>query len=187
MRAIIFVLFFICLVSSETYAAPYPAAGSSALVSIDKGLFLLTKGFTVRAKSPEWSLQNSGDEEEQANYRLQKKNSHTASLSLRSEMLKTELSLESYAKRWMKDYANYGFDMLGTKPFQQNQQSRGLVVDLFHKKSDQQLRQVLFMRGKRVVIFTCKDTKKNFTSTLESCNEVAKTFQWSNLNRQKAF
>jgi hypothetical protein len=187
MRVIIFLLFAICLVSSETYAAPYPAAGSSALVSIDKGLFLLTKGFSVRAKSPEWALQNSGDNEETAIYRLQRKNSDTAILALRSEVLKTELSLEAYAKRWMKDYTNYGFDLLGTKPFRQNQQSRGLVVDLFHKKSDQQLRQVLFMRGKRVVIFTCKDTKKNFTSTLESCNEVAKSFQWSNLNHQKSF
>ena len=60
-------------------------------------------------------------------------------------------------------------------------------IDLFHKKSDQQVRQVLFMRGKRVVTFTCKDTKKSFAATLNGCNEIAKSFQWSELNRQKSF
>jgi hypothetical protein len=188
MREIIFPLFFIFFVSTNVYASPYPAAGSSALVSIDKGLFLLTKGFSVKAKSNLWNLQSPLFESEgTAEYRLEKIGSESAQLSLRSETLRSELRLESYAKRWMKDYSNYGFDILGTKQFQQSPKSRGLVIDLTHKKSNQQLRQVLFMQGKNVVVLTCKDLRKNFTATLEKCNEVGRSFQWAEISPQKSF
>ena len=103
------------------------------------------------------------------------------------ETLRTEMTLENYTKKWIRDYSNYGFDVLGSQTFALNG-SKALVVDLFHKKSEQQMRQVLFLKNKKVVTLTCRDQQKTFEQTLIGCNQISKSFEWTdNLNAQKAF
>lgn len=128
------------------------------------------------------SLQNENDF--QARY--MRPNSTSGSLAVRIETLKSDLTLESYTKKWMRDYTSYGFEVLGTNSFQQNG-AKGLVIDLVHKKADYQLRQVLFLKNKRVVILTCRDQQKKFQQTLIGCNQISRTFEWSNSNRAAAF
>ena len=188
-----FVLLNVLLLASSTYASPFPATASSALIAPEKGFFFLAKGFALKAPGDKWQLTEPLNSDEaaptakSASFRFKKVDSGTASLSIRLETLRADLTLENYAKRWMKDYSNYGFDLLATKEFTESQ-ARGLVIDLFHKKTEQQVRQVLFMKDRKIVLFTCKDGRKNFTATVLGCNQVAKSFQWNDLpNRQKSF
>lgn len=179
------VLFSIFSASALTYAAPYPATGSSLLVAPEMGLFWKRHGFQLKTGATGWIL-GTPVEGEEPEVHYDKPGKPTASLTVRSEMLKTDLSLENYTKRWMKDYSNYGFDLLGTQTFFQNG-SKALVVDLIHRKTEQQLRQVLFLKNKKVVILTCKDLQKSFEQTLNDCNQISKSFEWAEINRQTTF
>lgn len=174
-------LFVISLVTLQAYGSPHPAVGTSALVSPEKGLFFQRYGFLLKTEQSGWTLATPSDQVTYVNPK-----SETGSLSVRTETLRIEMTLENYAKRWMKDYPNFGFDVLGTKAFGLNK-ARGLVVDLSHKKSGQQLRQILFLKDKKVVILTCKDQSAKFEATLQGCNQIAKSFQWSEITAPKAF
>ncbi len=179
-------LFAAFLVPSLLYAAPHPGMGSSLLVSPEKGLFWKRQGFSLQAGASGWELASPSDEDN-TKVRYLRPASASASLAVQIENLKTELTLENYAKKWMRDYVSYGFDVLGTQAFAQNN-AKGLVVDLVHKQSDQQLRQILFLKNKRVVILTCRDQQKTFAQTLVGCNQISKSFEWSeSTSRQKAF
>jgi hypothetical protein len=86
----------------------------------------------------------------------------------------------------MKDYSLYGFDLLGSKVFTQAGQ-RSLVIDLVQRKKKQQMRQVLFLKNKKVGVLTCQDTAAKFSATLSDCNQVARSFEWTETIRPKAF
>lgn len=169
---------------SAAYSAPHPGTGSSALVSAEKGLFLSAKGFRLGAEKTGWIFSLSKDDNEEA--RLVDPNNSKASLSLKMDSLKTDMSLESYSKRWMKDYSSYGFDVMGAKPFQQNGQ-RGLVIDLVHRLTKKQMRQALFVKNKKAVVLTCLDEKSGFEKTLTQCNQIIKSFQWLDESNHATF
>lgn len=177
-------LFAVLSLMSHAYAAPHPGAGSSALVSSEKGLFLSAKGFKLGAEKTGWLFSLSKADNEEA--RLIDPTNPNASLSLKMDQLRADLSLESYSKRWMKDYSSYGFDVMGAKPFQQNGQ-RGLVIDLVHRLTKKQMRQALFVKNKKAVVLTCLDEKATFATTLNQCNQIIKTFEWNGSPTQSTF
>lgn len=164
------------LVNSIAYASPHPGIGSSGLVAPDRGLFWAREGFILNSGQTGWSLTEAEEAKDQVTYMANNKSK--GSLSVKVDKLKVEQSVEAYAKKWMKDYINYGFELLGTQTFQQHN-SQGLVIDFDHKKSFQQIRQILFLKSKTAVILTCTDDKKQFLKTLQGCNEIAKSFTWT--------
>lgn len=101
-----------------------------------------------------------------------------ATFSLRLEDLKRVRPLETNARRWVKDYLHYGFDLLGTKTFQENGQ-RGFVADLYHREKQTQIRQIVYQRGNQLAILTLSSPKKDFEKALSDFNSVAREFQWS--------
>lgn len=172
-------------------AAPAPGAGSSVLVSPLAGLFYSARGFTLSAPA-EWTIDSkfkdlenndstNANEIEIAYLNPRLPNSR---VSVKTNTLKSELSLEAYAKKWMKDYSSYGFDVLGAKTFFSNS-AKGLVVDLVHRKQGQQLRQVIFLKKKTAVTLTCLDKIENFDASLTTCNQILKTFAWKGLPSTK--
>ena len=136
----------------SAHSSPFPALGSSALVAPEKGLFYISKGFNL--SNPD-SL-----------------------VKVKTDTLKNNLSLEDYAKKWMKDYSQYGFDLLGSRSFKENE-ARGIVVDLYHKKTQTQMRQTIFLKEKNVVILTCINEKSEFAKILAQCNQTIKSFSWT--------
>ncbi|PIS09753.1 MAG: hypothetical protein COT73_13000 [Bdellovibrio sp. CG10_big_fil_rev_8_21_14_0_10_47_8] len=183
-------LFALLLIKSVGYASPMPATGSSALVAPQNGLFLAIRGFELKTEKTNWifatpktvKFQNQDSDNKEPwtdlELRMIKPDVATASFFVKTDVLKADLSLENYAKRWMKDYPQYGFEILGTRAFSQNS-TRGLLIDLFHRKSNEQVRQVLFLKDRQAVIMTCKDTKTSFNKTLSDCNQVVKSFAWT--------
>ncbi len=164
-------------------ASPMPAMGSSILVNPEKGFFFAAKGFVLAAPAA-WKFEKSPENREGLNDQDEfaviytYPSIPTLRLSLKTDSLKSNMSVEAYAKKWMKDYTSYGFDVLGAKTFASNQ-NKGLVVDLLHKKQGTQLRQVIFVKNRTAVTMTCLDQQKTFNSHLQECNEIIKTFSWS--------
>jgi hypothetical protein len=175
LKALIFTLLFPCLTPFLAMASPFPGVGA-ALLKPQSGLFLISHGFHLSIADG-WIA----DED----LRFSSTADPNAKFSIKEENLSADTSLEAYAKKWMKDYASYGFDFLGSRPFVNrnpgNKITKGLVVDLLHKASDKQLRQVIFLNKKQAVVLTCVDQKENFSRLLGDCNRMIRSFQWVNL------
>ena len=102
----------------------------------------------------------------------------TASLTVRVDKLEKEQALDKYIQKWMKEYPKYGFDVLNSRAFTENKQ-KGYFLDLLNKDSGKQLRQVVFLKQKKAVILTCRDKAASFKDTLKTCNQIVRTFAWT--------
>lgn len=179
MRLILFS--FISLSAFVAAAAPYPATSSSILTSPERGLAFLQKGFLVKTAGTEWVPVNpeKGSESLLDTIRFEPKDAkQTGSLSIRTDKILSTASLELYAKKFMRDYPNYGFDVLSSKPVKLNENS-GLLVDMVSRTKNKQLRQLILKQNNQVAILTCLDEKENFNKTLSSCNQIMKSFEWT--------
>lgn len=176
--------------ASHLFAAPFPGMGSSILVSSEVGAFLTIHGYSLSTQGTDWvptSRDEPGIEENKLQALHFRLSSHSSSLSnlekdsatlgLSLDEMATPLRLEQYAKRWIREYGQFGFEILGSQSLLLGGQE-SIVLDLFHKVKNQQLRQVLIKNQKKVAVFTCRDQKENFSTTLPICNRVIKSFRW---------
>lgn len=167
-------------------AAPYPATSSSALTNPDKGLYFLHKGFTLKTEGTNWvPTANSESLLDTIRFSSKEKNSKEGSLSIRTDKVPKTASLDLYARKWMRDYPNYGFEVLSAKNFNLNG-SQALVVDMLSRAKNKQIRQLILKNEDRVAILTCVDNKETFAKSLENCNRIMKSFTWNSLETQKS-
>ena len=104
-------------------------------------------------------------------------NNQTAQLTVRKDELGQQKNLEVYAKKWMREYPQYGFEILTTK----NMHLGGgdaLLIDLVHRAKSQQIRQLVLHKNKKIVILTCLDEISKFRSTVSECNQMMTSFSW---------
>lgn len=182
-----FLLIILSLTSNWSSASPTPGQGSSLLADKEQGYFLNSLGFTLKTTGTHWNLESVSNDPSVQTPRLVYRDDADALMSVHSDKLASELSLESYAKKWIRDYNHYGFEVLGSKAFtlgnnKKTEFTRGFVVDLIHKKISRQMRQVIFLKTKNVVILTCQNKKDQFSQTLADCNQIAKSFEWTDFN-----
>ncbi len=174
--------FILLLVAMTTYsfAAPIPATSSSMLVSKHRGLYISKHNFKIHADNTLW--ENTGSPIENSNILTvfqepQQNKIFRAGLTVRTDQLKKRMSLTKYMNKWKKDYIRFGFNILKHKKVKINNQS-AFLLDLYNSNSKRQLRQLVFLKGKRSVILTCRGEKENFKTTVKSCNTIFKNFQW---------
>ena len=149
-------------------AAPHPMTSTSMWTDPNK--FLFYSNLPYRLSLPENSGLGINGEFTFHN--------QTASLLVKIIELPTNQSLESFSKKWIKDYSSLGFSILGSQSFAQDGMS-GLVVDIFHRDHKKQLRQVLLKGNHQIAILTCQDDEKQFKDTLKICNQITKSFEWN--------
>ena len=169
------------LTSLSVNAAPMPATATSKLVAPQLGIFRSPLGFEISGGKSGWAhAQAPANNKFIATlYRGQKgSKNETASLTVRVDKLNHEIALDKYIAKWMKEYPKYGFDVLNSRAFSENKQ-KGYFLDLLNKDSGKQLRQVVFLKQKRAVILTCRDKKETFQASLKDCNEIVRTFAWT--------
>lgn len=166
----------ICAVTSlSAFAAPIP--GGTA-VKPQLGVYKSPVGYEIAAATSTWKMAPTPKSNSfiVSMYTPVKKSE--ASLTLRIDKLNQEMSLQAYVERWKKEYPKYGFDVLGSKSFEQNSMM-GYAIDLIQKDTRKEMRQVVFMKNKKAMVMTCKDREENFRSTLIACNQIMRTFKWT--------
>lgn len=170
-------------VQNSAFAAPMPATSTSKLVAPNLGLFRSPLGFEINAGDSGW-IHSQGPRESkfvQTVYRAPEKASGEknarASLTVRVDKLEKAIPMPKYVQRWQKEYPKYGFDVLGSKPFNQGKMN-GYVLDLLNREQQKQIRQVVFMKKNAAVILTCRDDAATFKDTLKGCNQIIRTFDW---------
>ncbi len=164
-------------------AAPMPATSTSQLVAPQLGIFRSPLGFEINAGGTGWVHGQAPSDSEyiQTVYRAPKEVGATkpaASLTVRVDKLDKPIAMERYIQRWKKEYPKHGFDVLGSKPFTENK-TKGYVLDLLNRDSNKQVRQVVFMKETSAIILTCRDESKTFRDTLKGCNQIIRTFSWT--------
>lgn len=171
-------LILITLLASQAFAAPHPATSTSALTSPEKGLYFLHKGFSLKTEGSKWVPVANVDTLLDTVRFASPENSKTGSLSIRTDKVAKDASLDLYTRKWMRDYPNYGFEVLATKKFTLNG-SPALLVDMLSRSKNKQIRQVVLKNEDRVAIMTCLDDKESFSSSLVQCNQIMKSFTWT--------
>ena len=162
-------------------AAPMPSA--TKLVEPKLGIFRSPQGFKIGTGESGWIHSEVPKNSKYVStiYKspaLPGSKKETAALTVRVDKLEKEMSIDKYVQRWMKEYPKYGFDVLGSKTFVQGK-DKGYFLDLLNRDSGRQLRQVVFLKKQKAVILTCRDQKATFNAALKSCNQIVKTFQWT--------
>lgn len=171
-------------------AAPFPG---ESLLRPQSGKFWSQRGFTLGTAGTSWKLDEKSTlgpldwrevhaQLEGATY------SHaqfpTARLRVEVEDLKGKATLESYTKRWVKDYYQYGFKILANKPMKLNGVPT-VVYDLLSRTQDVQIRQIIQVNRGRAVVLTCSDERLNFAKSVPACNSIAGKLEWSELSPTK--
>jgi hypothetical protein len=170
-----------CLFTWTAAAAPMPGAGSSALVARKPGLFFSGKGFRLDAADTAW-VQAPTPKKIPSLVAVYKAplpiDGQQPALTVRVDDLRRSQGLRSYVKRWMQDYSRFGFDVLTAKPVKVGE-AQAFLLDIVSRETKKQLRQVVFMRNKTAVILTCRDQRQSFAKTVQDCNQIIKSFQWT--------
>lgn len=174
MKTLLFILLQSALIA---VAAPHPATSTSALTAPEKGLYFLHKGFSLKTEGTTWVPVANVDTLLDTVRFAPREMAKGGSLSIRTDKVSKEATLDLYTRKWMRDYPNYGFEVLATKKFSLNG-SPALLVDMLSRSKNKQIRQVVLKNNDRVAIMTCLDDKESFTKSLVQCNQIMKSFAW---------
>ncbi|NQY99351.1 MAG: hypothetical protein HRT45_01620 [Bdellovibrionales bacterium] len=163
-------------------AAPHPATSSSFVVGADSGRYFSENGFKVSLGKSKWQKAAPPKSFQTIEVIFKGPQSNTGevapSLTVRRDDLKQPMGLERYVKQWRKDYPRFGFNILNSQRVTVGA-NIGFMLDLVHAETSNQLRQVVFVKDRQAVIFTCRDKKASFRQSLSDCNEIVRTFKWT--------
>lgn len=169
--------------ATAALAAPYPATSSSVLTDPAKGVFFHGFGFRLNNLEPTWAAVPSIGQEVFDSVRFEPRTGGgDSTLSIRMDRLPEKSNLETYARKWMRDYPTYGFDVRGTKTLTLGG-GRALLIDMIQKSKNRQLRQVILQKDEKVAILTCMDDQSAFAATLHACNRLIRGFEWADDSR----
>jgi hypothetical protein len=163
------------------WAAPIPGTSTSGLMSAKPGIFYSEHGFTLDAGKSTW-IQSEAPKDIPALATLyvapKSPSGSQASLSVRVDQLKQDLSVRHYVKQWMKDYPKLGFQVLDSKPVKVNGQN-AFLIDVFQREMGRQLRQVIFVKNRVAVVLICRDSQNTFDESAKVCTNIVRTFRWN--------
>ena len=179
-RTCLLSLIFVLLGPVITWAAPFPGMASSALSEVSDRFFNSDKGFHVSGQEANWRV--SIDAEDSFTLaRLQprepKFEDDVPTLTLRLDKLEEVTSIENYARRWMRDFPNYGFEITSSRRFKHSDND-AILIDLRHTRNERHLRQVIFTKDEKAVILTCSGDKRGLSAVLADCNKIIRSFRW---------
>ncbi len=165
----------------SAWSAPHPGTSSSFLIGQDNGRFISQHGFLLNAAGTHWQHQHTPKNIKNIETMYLSQNSiggMKASLTVRVDDLSRTTSLGAYMQKWARDYHRFGFDILNSQKVKVGSY-KAHMIDLIHKPSSKQLRQVVFFRNQKAVVFTCRDNRQTFLKSLKSCNEIIRSFRWA--------
>ncbi len=165
----------IFVLSSQAFAAPIPGGTS---VKPQLGIYKSPVGYEIAAATSSWKMAPTPKSNSFIVGMFTPNKKSEASLTLRLDKLSQDMSLQAYIERWKKEYPKYGFDILGSKSFEQNSMV-GYALDLIQRDTRKEMRQVVFLKNKKAMVMTCKDREENFRATLKDCNQIMRTFKWT--------
>jgi len=181
MKILVLIAFNLLFYSHIIIAAPIPTTGSSIVNSPQWNTAFLQMGFTLKNVSNDWIFLNNSNSKIALNHEISlglRTLSNTARLHLKTETFKAKISVESYVKKFLRDYNQYGFELLSSKTMTLNN-SNVVVVDLMQKNKSTQSRQIFFNHKDKILTATCIDKSDFFQMTSSMCNQLLNNLTWN--------
>lgn len=174
-------IFLSLLFSISLQAAPFPTTGSSVVNSPKWNTAFSQMGFSFKLVSDEWVfLDNPAQNRMPANPQIDmgfKTLSESARLSLKTETYRGKVNLEAYAKKYLRDYNQYGFEVISSRSIKINN-IPAVVIDLMQKNKLTQSRQIFLGAGEKITIASCIDKAELFSLTSNMCNQLINNYAW---------
>lgn len=162
------------------WAAPHPMAGSSIINKPTQNLAFSMMGFKVSSVPENWTYK-SGVTDTDVSIEMGPQDPQSkASLSFHIENITKKTSLEQYVRQYLRDYNQYGFEVIGLQSIKKNVVP-SVIVDLTQKNKQTRSRQVFFLQNQKVVVASCIDRFENFDKTVYTCNQILGSFQWTSI------
>lgn len=165
---------FILQVNRQAVAAPHPASGSSLLNTVQNSVVFSQLGFDLKNIPHDWQLQSPLETS-----LLEIGPKDKTVLSFRTEPITTDINLEKYVRQYLRDYNQYGFEVMGLQSLAKTKNNT-VVVDLIQKNKAVKSRQVFYKKNNEILLATCLDIFENFDRTINICNQVLNTLSWKN-------
>lgn len=175
MRKSLFFFFSITFSTLILKASPHPTTASSNINQIQSGQIFSQMGFKLNFVPPTWTW---GDRDIQKNqFELKHQ---TSRLSFNFEETKSPVDLENFIKKYLRDYHQFGFDIVGQDTQKINKKTVSVVLDLRQKNNKTYSRQIFFQNGKKIVTATCIDRSDTSEQSLIECQKILNSFTWIN-------
>lgn len=148
--------------------------------SLSRGLYVSNEGFEINPQKTSWIKSAAPDDlknKVEALFRIKDQKS-SSTFTIRVDKDTPYKTLKEYSHKWLKNYGQFGLEVLGSQYFKTKNDDDGFVVDISNTSSQKKLRQVIFFRNSKAVILTCMDQETAFKDTLKACNDLIKTFSW---------
>lgn len=166
------------LFSNLVWSAPHPMAGSSMINKPSTNLAFSMMGFKVDGIPSDWTYKSGFDDAAMSIEIGPQDEKSKASLNFQIETIKKKMSLEQYVRQYLRDYNQYGFEVVGLQTVKKTASS-SVIVDLTQKNKQTRSRQVFFLQDQKVIVASCLDTFEKFDRTVFTCNQILGSFQWT--------
>lgn len=174
---IFFISLLFAFIPSKSFAAPLPLTGSSLINQLQSGVVLGQLGFKVQNFPADWQLKTTL-ESETMSLEMGPPDPHSkAVLSFKSDTVSIKTNLENYVRHYLRDYNQYGFEVIGLQSLKQPGLN-SVIVDLNQKNKVTRSRQVFYKKDDKIVTATCIDDFDKFSKTILTCNSIFESFQW---------
>lgn len=158
--------------------APHPMAGSSMINAPNSNIAFSMMGFKVGQIPSDWTYKTTLEDSNMAIEIGSKDEKSKAALNFHIETVAKKTSLEQYVRQYLRDYNQYGFEVVGLLSMKKNA-IPSVVVDLTQKNKKTRSRQVFFIQDQKVVVASCLDQFESFDKTVFICNQILSSFQWT--------
>lgn len=160
------------------WSAPHPMAGSSVINAPTNSLAFSMMGFKVDSIPKDWTYKSGIDDSAMSIELGPRDEKSKATLSFHIETVPKKTSLEQYVRQYLRDYNQYGFEVVGLQSMKKNVVP-SVIVDLTQKNKQTRSRQVFFIQDQKIVVASCLDNFDHFDKTVFTCNQILGSFQWT--------
>lgn len=126
--------------SASSWSAPHPGMGSSILANPKTDLAFLSRGYRFGLIGTPWKFSKLNLSSEKDRFSLEVPELNSASIEILALNKKT--SLKSYIQKSNRDYYHFGFEIRGKRELDLPQ-SKMVLIDLYHRKENKHLRQMI--------------------------------------------
>jgi hypothetical protein len=176
MKSVIALLF----ISSMSLAAPHPTTSSSLVNQPHSSIVFSQFGFKLNYMPDNWILTENTTSDRNANQKQIDLKNQTARISFNYDETKTNVDLETYVRRFLRDYNQFGFEVAGLQSVKNSSDKvTSVILDINQKNQKTKSRQVFFQNGKKIVTATCIDDLETFDKSTKDCNKILGSFYWN--------
>lgn len=167
-------LWLILIFQTQLLAAPHPLTGSS-IINLPSNSFAFSQmGFSLDSIPSNW-IYNKADTASADVIEIGPTGKTLISFRLENVSMKTQL--ETYVRKYLRDYNQYGFEVISLQSYSKSH-TPSVIVDLSQKNKNTKSRQVFFYRKNKMIIATCADQSDTYEKTVSLCNQILATFKW---------